>query len=311
MDTVSMPDGTGIEVGGGSQNRVLAMQMHYNNKDKKAGLVDRGSGLRVFLTAEKPATTIINVMTGLSPLSDRMRIPVDMQDFRVSSNCRMSLLKPVTVYGYSLHAHIYGTKIVSDVIRNGKVVFEIGREARYSYDYQRFVYYKDENLPTLELQDGDLIRTRCWYDTRRSRKSFREASLTDHTQFEVSLTERERDKLLAHVREGSYGQIGHVREGCTEYCEQESGYFVNSSFNLGGKRVSAEWTPHVPSNGSNGSWIAEFSAPAVAGGYGSGDEMCMSVLILGDAKDVRGGRSCLATDAETTPFAPEGVVPEL
>ena len=69
----------------------------------------------------------------------------------------MSLLKPVTVYGYSLHAHIYGTKIVSDVIRNGKVVFEIGREPRYSYDYQRFVYYKDENLPTLELQDGDLI----------------------------------------------------------------------------------------------------------------------------------------------------------
>jgi hypothetical protein len=288
MGNVMLPEGTGIEMGGGSKNRILAMQMHYDNRERRAGLVDRGTGIRVLLTAEKPATEIINVLAGLTPLTDRMRIPVDMQDFLVSSKCRTSLLNPVTIYGYSLHAHIYGTKIIADVIRDGKVVFEIGREPSYSFDFQQFVYYKDINLPTLELRDGDLIRTRCWYDTRRSRYSFRESSLTTESNFHVALTQKDRSTILAHMQGGSR---------------------VNESLEVGGKLVSPDWTlddhsPGDPSNASN-PWNAHFRADAVGGGFGSGDEMCMSVLIMGHAKDVRDGGSCLVSDAETMPFAAE------
>ena len=86
-----------------------------------------------------------------------MRIPVNMQDFLVSTKCRLSLIQPITLYGFALHAHIYGTKIIADVIRGGKVVFEVGREPAYNFDLQRFVYYKDEGLPNLELEDGDVV----------------------------------------------------------------------------------------------------------------------------------------------------------
>merc|ERR1711871_1516310 len=165
-----------------------------------------------------------------------MGIPENMQDFLVSSKCRVSAVNPVTVYAYAVHAHIYGTKIVADVIRNGEVIKELGRDDYYDFDYQRNVFYKDENMPNEEILDGDEIRVRCWYDTRVTRKVFREDSLSAESHFEL-------------------GDGRKIAEG----------WYLKES-----PETPDETTPNPQEER-----IARFRARAIAGGFGSGDEMCM------------------------------------
>lgn len=276
------------------------MQIHYDNWLKEPHLKD-SSGIRVHLSAEKPKTVLKNVLVGLSPLSFNMRIPENMQDFLVSSKCRVSAVNPVTIYSYAVHAHIYGTKIVADVIRNGEVIKELGRDDYYDFDYQRNVFYKDENLPNEEILDGDEIRVRCWYDTRVTRKVFREDSLTAESHFELrNISENDYDLLMNH----------------SEVVDEDSRR-VTSPFELGdGRKVAEGWyvkeSPETPTADPDESTtpnpqeerIARFRARAVAGGFGSGDEMCMINLLVGDATDMRGS-SCFVTEADTLPFARE------
>lgn len=135
QEPLVLPEGVGIPIGGDSAFRSLALQIHYNNPNGVAGLVDN-TGIRVFYVLEalqhQAAAMVvgdgnlglIGQSVGSGPTSHRFTCP---------SSCTEALFdEPITIFAEALHQHETGQRSVNQIIRDQRVVHQASVEV---WDY--------------------------------------------------------------------------------------------------------------------------------------------------------------------------------
>ncbi|XP_071518366.1 DBH-like monooxygenase protein 1 homolog [Panulirus ornatus] len=141
------------------------MEVHYDNKDLKQGIVD-ASGLRMFYTdilRPHDAATV-----GFGHLVSPLHIipPGQRNWFTVgfcSGECTQQLLPPdgIHVFQGLLHSHLLGRAISLRQIRNGRELPPLLVDKSYDFNYQQGRILRDE----MTILPGDSFITECDYDS--------------------------------------------------------------------------------------------------------------------------------------------------
>ncbi|XP_042880997.1 uncharacterized protein LOC122258825 [Penaeus japonicus] len=168
-----MPENVGLPIGeehGGAT--YFMMEIHYDNPNKKAGVVD-GSGIRIFHTDKLREYDAGIMMIGhvVSPLQ---LVPPNEQWLSVGtcdSSCTDRELpdEGIKVFQGLLHSHLLGKGISVRQIRDGKELPMQLKDSNYDFNYQQIRKLKDE----MTIFRGDSLITECQYDaTKRNVPTF-------------------------------------------------------------------------------------------------------------------------------------------
>ncbi|RVE55850.1 hypothetical protein OJAV_G00230240 [Oryzias javanicus] len=164
-----LPEDAGIPVGGADNNILYRLEIHYNNPQQKAGIVD-SSGLRLYYTDQLRQHDVGILNTGMLPiLPVQYTIPPNASDFHSYGLCNTSyfsqFVSPVPnlqVFAVLLHTHLAGRKIRVGHFRNGNQIDFLGLEENYNFEMQQTV-----NLGSIKtVMQGDEIIVECTYDTK-------------------------------------------------------------------------------------------------------------------------------------------------
>jgi len=163
-DFLFFPDSTGMEFG--SLFKGLAIQFHVDNKDRDTGVVDTGSGLRIYYT-DTPVQNEIGMFQVGDPLvgliGEEVGDGLTRHTMICPSSCTQSKFvqsDSVTIVKQSLHMHAKGKRIVNQVIREDSVV----QESYVDYwDFEQSGATAQAN-PPFQLKRGDKLKTICYYE---------------------------------------------------------------------------------------------------------------------------------------------------
>ncbi|XP_055585811.1 tyramine beta-hydroxylase [Uranotaenia lowii] len=160
------PHETGLPIGGKDSNPYIRLEVHFNNPDLKAGVID-SSGMRIKVVSKLRKYDAAIMELGLE-YSDKMAIPPGQIAFPLTGYCIAECTKVglpesgITIFGSQLHTHLRGVRLMTRHFRNGKELREVNRDDFYSHHFQeiRQLRYRPKVLP------GDALMTTCYYDTR-------------------------------------------------------------------------------------------------------------------------------------------------
>lgn len=152
----------GFPVGTGGYNSVL-LQLHWNNPEKTAGMVD-SSGMTLYLTENLRPNNAMVLMTGQFSLS----IPPHQPSVSFNGSCTQrcsSLIKPSPIYiaQSTIHMHLQGKSgtIILDRTSNGESPVVLVNETDYDYNIPRS-HALSKPLP---FYAGDQINVNCVFQT--------------------------------------------------------------------------------------------------------------------------------------------------
>ncbi|XP_047468421.1 uncharacterized protein LOC125024667 [Penaeus chinensis] len=159
-----MPENVGLPIGeehGGAT--YFMMEIHYDNPDKKAGVVD-GSGIRVFYT-EKLREHDAGIMMIGHMVTPLQIVPPNEKWLSIGtcdSGCTDKELPEggIKIFQGVLHAHLLGREITVRHIRDGKELPTELKDSSYDFNYQQVRKLKDE----MTILRGDTLITECQYD---------------------------------------------------------------------------------------------------------------------------------------------------
>jgi len=146
------------------------LEIHYNNAEKKSGIVD-SSGIRIYYTPSLRKYDVGVIEIGLE-YTDKNSIPPGQKSFDVSAYCvaecsRVGLPpEGITVFASQLHTHLTGIGVWTRHIRGGSELLELNKDRHYSPHFQeiRILRRKVMVIP------GDVLINTCRYKTtERSR----------------------------------------------------------------------------------------------------------------------------------------------
>ena len=139
----------------------FSMQVHYDNPDEVAGVVD-ASGFRVHYATE-PREHVLGSIRGLRLSVDfGMLIPPKRKRWFLTRTCYVSGVEEDTIIqGVGFHAHLLGREMYSELWRDGKQV-DLQSEESWYFDDQ---YDKDISSRGLRLKNGDMLQSTCVYDS--------------------------------------------------------------------------------------------------------------------------------------------------
>jgi hypothetical protein len=165
----------GIEFDHVHENAWYVLEIHYDNPNQTAGIVDT-SGVRVDLVSPKHQPTNFDLATlryvsggvlwagsGLGEMTGAGGVPGGMHDYRLQAACRYEAIPDsgVTVFGYVNHAHTIGRKLWTSVYRQGQYAFDAGCDPAYDFDLQQIAPFD-----RFQLYNTDTLIANCIYDSR-------------------------------------------------------------------------------------------------------------------------------------------------
>jgi len=158
-EPMMLPDEAGFLVGHQGAEVTFILQVHYNNPLMTPFVDDNGVDVLV-------TKTLRPNRAGIFTQGDIFSIAVPPGDpaFEYVATCGSELTQaivsePIHVFAAFLHAHEIGSRLWTEVFRDGASLGDLVRNDPYSFDSQRF-------LPTdFDLQPGDRIETHCVYDS--------------------------------------------------------------------------------------------------------------------------------------------------
>ncbi|RKO83244.1 PHM/PNGase F domain-containing protein [Blyttiomyces helicus] len=161
VTTVLAPPVAGWPIGT-SDSTYFALQVHYNNPNLDAGVVD-SSGFRLYYTKQLRANDIGILTLGTGAIS----IPPGNASFEnppgiCPSSCTSTFPTDLTLIKTGMHMHLTGKSISTRLIRNGTEMAPLGNRSSYNFNYQGG-YPVDPRTPM--LMRGDTLMTTCTYDT--------------------------------------------------------------------------------------------------------------------------------------------------
>uniref|UniRef100_A0A3P9KJA9 Monooxygenase, DBH-like 1, like n=1 Tax=Oryzias latipes TaxID=8090 RepID=A0A3P9KJA9_ORYLA len=163
-----LPENAGIPIGGENKNILYRLEIHYNNPQQKAGVVDN-SGLRLYYTDQLRQHDVGILNTGMLPiLPAKYNIPPKAAEFHTYGLCNTSyfsqLVSPMPdlqVFAVLLHTHLAGRKVRVGHFRKGKQIDFLGLNENYNFEMQQTV-----NLGSIKtVMEGDEIIVECTYNT--------------------------------------------------------------------------------------------------------------------------------------------------
>ncbi|XP_017113449.1 tyramine beta-hydroxylase [Drosophila elegans] len=167
--TFTYPPEAGLPVGGTGFNPYVRLEVHFNNPEKQAGLIDN-SGFRIKMSKTLRQYDAAVMELGLE-YTDKMAIPPGQTAFPLSGYCVADCTRaalPATgiiVFGSQLHTHLRGVRVLTRHFRGEQELREVNRDDFYSHHFQemRTLHYKPRVLP------GDALVTTCYYNTKNDK----------------------------------------------------------------------------------------------------------------------------------------------
>ncbi|UYV66179.1 DBH, partial [Cordylochernes scorpioides] len=159
------PEEAGLPIGGPDFSRYVMLEVHYNNPDHRAGLVD-SSGLRIYHTPRLRQHDAGVMELGLE-YTDKMAIPPRQPAFFLSGHCvpectRVGLpADGIVVFGSQLHTHLTGTGVWTHHYRGGQELPLLNGDDHYSTHFQEIRTLRNRVL----VKPGDGLVTICRYAT--------------------------------------------------------------------------------------------------------------------------------------------------
>ncbi|XP_064649636.1 dopamine beta-hydroxylase-like [Lineus longissimus] len=159
------PEEAGVPIGGKDFSRYVMVQVHYNNPERKAGIID-SSGIRFYVTPHLRQFDAGALEFGLE-YTPKNSIPPGHEGFWLTgdciSECTRVALPPqgIVIFGSQLHTHLTGRKVVTKHIRNGVELPELNRDEHYSPHFQEIRLLSEPRL----VKPGDSLTTSCMYHT--------------------------------------------------------------------------------------------------------------------------------------------------
>ncbi|XP_043962058.1 DBH-like monooxygenase protein 2 homolog [Gambusia affinis] len=163
-----LPENTGIPIGGTQSDTHYRLEIHYNNPQKKEGIID-SSGLRLYYTDKLRQHDVGILTTGVFPVSHmKYDIPPKAAEFRSHGICNTSLFSQLVdpipdlqVFSVLLHTHLAGRKVRVGHFRKGKQIDFLGVNENYNFDMQETVNLG--NIKTIKPDDEIIVE--CVYNT--------------------------------------------------------------------------------------------------------------------------------------------------
>ena len=133
------PLDTGLPIGPSESYDTIMLQVHYDNPQLKAGIVD-DSGLKWYYTDLVRAHDIGVFYIG-HVFNKNLRIPPQTDSFLVSgycsSNCiRSKFTEPLNVIASFPHSHTAGVSMWTQIIRDNKEIGYLDINLNYDFDFQ-------------------------------------------------------------------------------------------------------------------------------------------------------------------------------
>ncbi|KAK3600154.1 hypothetical protein CHS0354_012277 [Potamilus streckersoni] len=159
------PEEAGSPIGGTNYNRYVLLEVHYNNPDKKTGLVD-ASGIRFYVTSQLRKNDAGIMELGLE-YTNKMAIPPRQELFSLTGYCIADCTKiglppeGIYIFASQLHTHLTGWRVYTKHVREGVELPEVNRDDHYSPHFQEI---RGLPQPVLILP-GDALMTVCDYKT--------------------------------------------------------------------------------------------------------------------------------------------------
>lgn len=277
------------------------------------------------LTTERPETAVINLGIGAMPDAKQLRLPAGLPKVDAYTRCPIQVSGRIQVYGFTLHMHEYGTSGIVQAIRTGSgSTDEIARLPHFDFNFQKFEMFTDEPK---YLDDGDVVETRCTFETALSRLKRVEgmewesravplADLADLNAFTANISDDANRSACACTT----APCDCVRSG------RAAGAFHFAGGQVGDGWLAQAWAVHVddtgacadkPAAGGNRTCAARAAAgectadpaahrecpqtcgacgpaawvhldyPVVIGGERTEDEMCTGTLLVGPEENLR------------------------
>ncbi|KAG5875052.1 hypothetical protein JTB14_026183 [Gonioctena quinquepunctata] len=161
------PKEAALPIGGKKFNPHIMLEVHYNNPERKAGMID-SSGIRFHVSKKLKEMDAGVIELGLE-YTDKMAIPPGQESFPLigycTSACTAMGLPPegITIFGSQLHTHLTGIRVFTRHIDgNGNELSELNRDDHFSTHFQEIRRLKHP----VKLLPGDSLITRCDYNTR-------------------------------------------------------------------------------------------------------------------------------------------------
>ncbi|XP_045209562.2 dopamine beta-hydroxylase-like [Mercenaria mercenaria] len=156
-----LPEEAGFPLGGPNYSRYVLLEVHYNNPDMVAGMVD-ASGIRFYVTSSLRRHDAGIMELGLE-YTNKMAIPPRQEIFPLTGYCieectKVSLpAEGIYIYASQLHTHLTGRSVYTKHVRNGVELPELNRDDHYSPHFQEI-----RRLPVpVRILPGDALITTC------------------------------------------------------------------------------------------------------------------------------------------------------
>ncbi|XP_074594272.1 dopamine beta-hydroxylase-like [Brevipalpus obovatus] len=161
----SYPHEAGSPFGGKNFSRFSMLEIHYNNEEKKSGIIDN-SGLRIYYTPTLRKYDVGVLEIGLE-YTDKNSIPPGQSLFDVSGYCVAECTRigippdGITVFASQLHTHLTGVRVWTRHIRGGIELSELNRDDHYSPHFQEIRMLRNK----VKVIPGDILINTCRYKT--------------------------------------------------------------------------------------------------------------------------------------------------
>ncbi|XP_054876024.1 DBH-like monooxygenase protein 2 homolog [Poeciliopsis prolifica] len=167
-EAYTLPENTGIPIGGTQNDTYYRLEIHYNNPQKKEGIID-SSGLRLYYTDKLRQHDVGILTTGVFPVSHmEYAIPPKAAKFQSYGICNTTLfsrfedpIPDLQVFSVLLHTHLAGRKVRVGHFRKGKQIGFLGVNENYDFDMQEIVNLG--NIKTIKSDDEIIVE--CIYNT--------------------------------------------------------------------------------------------------------------------------------------------------
>jgi len=164
----SLPKDVGL-LWGVAENRIIIVQIHYNNSERKITNALDSSYINVYFTSKLRTYDAGSSINGVP--HQLINIPAKTAGYQISDQCGNSCLSKIkdSIYIFSvfLHGHMSLKKIRTDIIyANGTIDNTTFREDNFIFNNQKSIYL---NNP-IKISSGDSLKTYCEYDTINSDK---------------------------------------------------------------------------------------------------------------------------------------------
>ena len=158
------PHQAGLTIGGPDFHPYILLEVHYNNKQVRSGIVD-SSGLKIHVTQELRRYEAGIMELGLI-YNNWMAIPPGQEAFVLRAYCTAHCTAEgltqgeLTVFGSQLHTHSAGRQVETSVVRQGREMI-LNRDPHYSTHFQEIRILKQPVI----VSPGDSLVTSCTYNT--------------------------------------------------------------------------------------------------------------------------------------------------